>query len=80
MPATALLLIALLGAIPAGTELPWLIRLGKDEATADRRYLFLRYRATGLLQTPGNYFGHGQEGGVGGLNYAFGEEAHSEGE
>ncbi len=64
----------------AGTELPWLIRLNEDEATGDRRYLILRYRATGLLQTPGNYFVHGEEGSVGGLNYAFGEEVRSDGE
>lgn len=63
-----------------GTELPWLIALADGETTGDARYLLLRYRAEGLLTTPGNYFLHGQEGTYGGRTYAAAEEVLSDGQ
>ncbi|NCO42526.1 MAG: hypothetical protein GW911_10185 [Armatimonadetes bacterium] len=64
----------------ANTELPWLLRLEGHGVTGDEHYLLLRYRATGMVATRGNYFVHGQEGTVGGRAYALADQLKPDGE
>ncbi len=63
----------------AGSEMPWQISFREDEIAGDARYLLVRYRAEGLLETAGNYFLHGYEGTPGGRRYADSDEVRSDG-
>lgn len=63
----------------ANSELPWTLRLNDTELDGDSRYLLVRYRATGLSTTPGNYLLHGFDGPPGGRTYVPGGFAQSDG-
>ncbi len=63
----------------AGGELPFLLSLSPAELDGDSRYLLLRYRAEGLVTTPGNYFLHAEEGTPGGRALLLGDEVVSDG-
>lgn len=62
-----------------GAEMPFQITLRPEEMDGDSRYLLVRYRANGLSAARGNYFLHGWEGTPGGLTYADGDEAATDG-
>lgn len=62
-----------------GAELPWNLVLRDEESDGEARYLVIRYRAEGVLETPGNYLLHGKEGSPTGRTYIPSERVRSDG-